>query len=247
MNYIYKYKRIAGAVLAAGIMASSCQDEEYDLKNISTDQLTITTALDAPVAQTTIQIRDLLLHEETSGILELKDSTYNIKDITTDEDIPLPDYITSGTLIESSDTIKDIEMEDFFGKGEIIDSLIFGRLKFNIVNQLPFAVDLTMHFYSADTIDAQNIQFVEDTTLRRSFTVKPCKINQKTKACKHSTEANLKIDFDGKDNQSLLKLKRMIIEYKLSMDEIEEFYLLKDAYVSLDFSAYLKARLLLTD
>lgn len=52
------------------LFQNSCNVDDYDLKGVTSDSLEITTAIDAPLAYTTVTIADMLKHQHVNGLTE---------------------------------------------------------------------------------------------------------------------------------------------------------------------------------
>lgn len=234
-------------------MLSSCEVDEYDLKDMSTDSLMIETALDAPIGSVDLTLKDIFRNKGALGNIVTLDSVYELSKIISEKDIPLPLEAISGTDISSSDTVKGVDFANYFGKGEVLDSLEDVKLKMNVVSDFPFDVDFELIFLRDDTVGFDynvNLPFVEIKeikSLKRSFSVKSALVDKHTHKVLEANYSDLKFEFSSKDSELLQKVNHIKINYHLAMPDDGMMYLDEDYRLKVSLSAYIKARLLLND
>ncbi|MBR0501939.1 MAG: hypothetical protein IJJ77_01690 [Paludibacteraceae bacterium] len=237
----------------AVLMLTSCEVEEYDLKNMNADSLMIETALDAPIGSVNLTLKDVFRHRGSSGSIVTMDSIYEISKMIDEKDIPLPLTAITGTDISASDTIKGVDFGNYFGKGEILDSLEDVKLKLRIINKLPFNVKLELLFLRDDTVGFDynvNLPIVEQKeikSLKQSLSVKSASIDKKTHEVLEADYSDATFEFSGKDSKMLQKVNHIKVNYHLAMPLDGSLYLDEKYGLEVSLSAYMKARLLLND
>ncbi len=251
--YCFCTRYIIPVLAMAVLMLTSCEVEEYDLKNMNADSLMIETALDAPIGSVNLTLKDVFRHRGSSGSIVTLDSIYEISKMIDEKDIPLPLTAITGTDISASDTIKGVDFGNYFGKGEILDSLEDVKLKLRIVNKLPFNVKLELQFLRDDTVGFDynvNLPFVEQKeikSLRQSLSVKSATIDKKTHEVIEADYSDATFEFSGKDSKMLQKVNHIKVNYHLAMPLDGSLYLDEKYGLEVSLSAYMKARLLLND
>ncbi len=237
----------------AVLMLTSCEVEEYDLKDMNADSLMIETALDAPIGSVNLTLKDVFRHRGSSGSIVTMDSIYEISKMIDEKDIPLPLTAITGTDISASDTIKGVDFGNYFGKGEILDSLEDVKLKLRIINKLPFNVKLELLFLRDDTVGFDynvNLPIVEQKeikSLKQSLSVKSASIDKKTHEVLEADYSDATFEFSGKDSKMLQKVNHIKVNYHLAMPLDGSLYLDEKYGLEVSLSAYMKARLLLND
>jgi len=237
----------------ATLLLTSCEVEEYDLKNMNADSLMIETSLDAPIGSVNLTLKDIFRHRGSSGNIVTLDSIYEISKMIEEKDIPLPLMAITGTDISSTDTIKGVDFGNYFGKGEILDSLEDVKLKLQIINKLPFDVKLELLFLRDDTVGFDynvNLPFVEQKeikSLRQSLSVKSASIDKKTHEVTEVSYSDAKFEFSGKDSKMLQKVNHIKVNYHLAMPLDGSLYLDEKYGLEVSLSAFMRARLLLND
>lgn len=238
-------KMLGYALLLLGTTYLSSCKEEYDLEDLSTENLAIVTALDAPIAKMELSMKDVFLHRGSGGHLVTADSTYDLRYIYSEEKIPLPNDIIAGTDITAQDTLKDVNFEEYIGQGNIVDSLEAINLKLKVTNELPFKVNAELRFLEdAYEFNTNHIEGVtqEIPSLRRSFTIDGCAVNPTTKLMSQSSEATVSLKFSGQDNEALRRVNYIVIVYTMAMGS-DIFRLEKESAIKLNMSAYIKAKI----
>ncbi len=223
----------------------SCNEEEYDLSNIS-DDLVVETALDAPIGTVSISLPDVFLHRGAGGNFSSKDSVFNLKDILSEKDIPLP-IMAKSINVSASDTLHGVGFNNVFGDGNPIDSLENIVLKVNVENQLPFSVDLELRFLYTDTIFSSPTTYTivqaEDESLRRSAYIESSEIDPSSKMFYSSSYSDVKFEYDSSENEKLRRVKDIVLLYGLQSSGGSLFYLSSDYLFKATLSAYVKAKL----
>ena len=237
----------------AVLLLTSCEVEEYDLKNMNADSLMVETALDAPVGSVNLTLKDVFRHRGSSGNIVTIDSIYELSKMIEESDIPLPLVAITGTDISASDTLKDVDFGNYFGKGEILDSLEDMKLKMKVVNKLPFEVKMEIGFLRGDTVgfdynvNLPIIEMKELKSLRRAFSVNSAKIDKKSHEVIEAAYSDVNFEFSGKDTEMLQKVNHIKINYHMAMPLDGSLYLDEKYGLQVSLNAYMKARLLLND
>ncbi len=251
MGKMCSTKKILGIplFLLGSVFLSTCV-EEYDLENLPTNNLSVETAVDAPLANVEVTMKDVFLHRGSSGMFVTKDSTYDIRYIYSEEKVPLPNDVMTGTEVVAKDTLKDLDLNDYFGPGEIIDSLEAANLKFKVINELPFSVNVEVRFLrnpSEKEGQTNGGALIEMPSLKRSFTVNKCEIDPSTKALGKATESNVSLRFDGADTNELQNVEHIEFIYNMKMEGDDYFHITQESAVKIFLSGYLKARIVYTE
>lgn len=231
-------------VLVSMAFFNSCDVEEYDLSNITSDMMETETALDAPVGRINITMENVFMQKSANGAIDTKDSVYHVEDYKLGDKLPFP-MMATNIDIRSSDTLKNVEFDDIFGVSAPIDSVERVSLKFNVINQLPVRADLSVSFYKRTMKDKESkiYTLTEITSLRRSISIAGSEVDPVTKQLYTANYAVEKFEFSGPECSEIKDVTDIVVFYKLKSNEGEYFYLEKDYALQVSLSAYMKAKL----
>lgn len=242
---------VLGVILLTALH-TSCSVEEYDMDKLSMDSLMLETSVDVPFASVDLTLKDVFLHRGSKGKFITEDASYNIAEITEEEQVPLPSIVVKETSIIALDSLTDVAFKDGFGPGKVLDSIIEARLKFDVRNELPFDIDITVHFVCQDSFIVTTRPLVYEErkyiseSLDRSIHVDGSDIDSKNRKLVSATTCRQEIKFLPEDNEELIKVTDIIFEYQLNLP-VNKAFVSKDYKLSTKMSAFLRANLSLTD
>lgn len=227
------------------LLGSGCSKEEYDLENLSTDSLLIKTALAAPIGSVKMRLNDIVRHKGISGKIVSDDIDINLAEIL---ELALPLKCSFGTHITGYDTITGINLNEYLGESNMIDSLHVAALNFEIENQFPLNSIIKIVFMTEE--DILGMPFYQDLAapdLNIQIDIPKAKSLSNPSDPISSTTVNREIKVKGDAQADLMKATAMRIEYELILGDGETCYLVENQFLKLDISAYLKADVLLND
>ncbi len=225
----------------------ACTEEEYDFDTLSTDSLTTTTALEAPIGKVNITVEDIFLHRSSKGTFNIGTQEYNLSDFVIGDEVPLPAYVDFSSDVTSIDSLTEVGFDDVFGEENIIDSLYGVVLNFEIYNEIPFNGVVEIRFMR-DIVEevfgeGEVSMLYEEKSLRRSIEVGASNYDPTTKKLINGTKSKASVEFDGSANEALSKITQIDMVYRLYANKSEVF-LEKDYHIDIKVSAYAKARLI---
>ena len=227
------------------LFGSGCSKEEYDLENLSTDSLLIKTALAAPIGNVKMTLNDIVKHDGIGGQIVTENSAINLAEIL---ELALPLKCTFGTHVTGYDTITGINLNEYLGESNMIDSLHVAALNFEIENQFPLNAIIKIVFMSEE--EFLGIPFYQDLAapdLNIQIDIPKAKSLSNLSEPISSAIVSKEIRVEGRAQADLMKATAMRIEYELILGGDEACYLVENQYLKLDISAYLKADVLLND
>ncbi len=253
-NKILIFAAICGFLLSG---AASCVEDEYDLSELSTDSLMVTTAIEAPIAKCIISMDDVFQHRGSKGtvikyddLLGKLDSIYDLSKFTKDDASILPGYFVMEDGIVSTDTLYDVKIKDVCGKDNTIDSIYTAELTFDVVNEVPLGGSIEFRFLRGETLNVMGVEtsvYVEEKSLRRSVEVCHSTIGTDRKLLS-AGKNTYKVSYNGDDLEALSRVEDIEMIYNLDpVSAVDEYYLSKDYKVSVFLSVYIKAKVLLND
>ncbi len=146
------------------------------------------------------------------------------------------------------DTITGIDLNEYLGESNIVDSLHVASLNFEIENQFPLNAIIKIVFMSEE--EFLGIPFYQDLTAPDlNIQIDIPKAKSLTNLSEPISPAiiNKEIKVGGSAQADLMKATAMRIEYELILGDGQACYLVENQYLKLDISAYLKADVLLND
>ncbi|MBP5420993.1 MAG: hypothetical protein J6Y78_00985 [Paludibacteraceae bacterium] len=231
-------------VLASMAFFNSCDVEEYDLSNVTSDMMMTETALDAPLGRVNVTMENVFLQKSANGAINTKDSVYHVEEYKLGDKLPFP-MMATNIDIKSSDTLKKVGFDDVFGVYAPIDSVERVSIKFNVINQLPVRADLSMSFFKRTKKDKDSkiYTLTEITSLRRSISIAGSEVDPVTRQLYTANYAVEKFEFSGPECQELKDVTDIVVYYKLKSNDGEYYYLEKDYALQVSLSVYMKAKL----
>lgn len=227
------------------LLGNSCTKEEYDLKDIPVDSLLIKTALAAPIGNVKMTLNDIVRHDGIGGKLVTDNMIIDLEDVMK---LPFPLYCTFGTRITGYDTITGIDLNEYLGESNIIDSLHVASLNFKIENQFPLNAVIKIIFMSEEEIFG--IPFYQDIPaedLNIQIDIPAAQSMSNPTAPITTSTVNREVKVEGRSQANLMNATAMRIEYELILNGDQVICLVENQHLKLDISAYLKADVLLND
>ncbi len=237
--------------------STSCVEDEYDLSELSTDSLMVTTAIEAPLAKCIISVDDVFQHRGSKGtvikyddLFGKLDSIYDLSKFTKDDASILPGYFVMEDGVVATDTLNGVNIKNVCGKGNTIDSIYTAELTFDVVNEVPLGGSIEFRFLREETLNVMGVEtslYVEEKSLRRSVEVSHSTVGTDRKLLS-AGKNTYKVSYDGDDLEALSRVEDIEMVYNLKPAyEEDEYYLSKDYRVSVFLSVYMKAKVLLNN
>ncbi len=237
--------------------STSCVEDEYDLSELSTDSLMVTTAIEAPLAKCIISVDDVFQHRGSKGtvikyddLMGKLDSIYDLSKFTKDDASILPGYFVMEDGIVATDTLNGVNIKNVCGKDNTIDSIYTAELTFDVVNEVPLGGSIEFRFLREETLNVMGVEtslYVEEKSLRRSVEVSHSSVGTDRKLLS-AGKNSYKVSYGGDDLEALSRVEDIEMIYNLNpVNEEDEYYLSKDYRVSVFLSVYMKAKVLLNN
>ena len=241
-------KRIYIPLVSFGVAAclanSSCQVEDYYLDDLSTDSLVITPSVGAPIGRVDITMADVFKHDRLKGQLmariEEQSAEIDFEEHGLDNNIALPILLTQGTDVTASDTLDDLNFDEYLGSGKAVDDIDIIQLKFALENGIPLNADLNLYF-----LDSLN-QIIDDEEIHQNITIDAAKVGANYKPSS-STSKNVVVEYTGKNIKSLSKAQSLKIDYVFRMPDSECVYVDSTQTLHVNIKAYAKATSLVNE
>lgn len=228
-------KFVSIPLLVAGIccLQNSCKIEDYYLDDFSTDSVVVTPSVGVPVGKTVVTLDDLFKHDGLKGVLVTDHGdVYNFKQHGLDNEIPLPFYVIDGTSVSAADTLKNVDLDEYLGDGNLVNDINLAKLKLTVHNGMPFGASLRLIFVDSLYNRLSDDRHDED------FLVKNALIGTDYKPSK-PVESSHVFEYTGKDLDMLRKTKHIIVDFDFVMPEFDVIHL--DQNYKVDASAKLYA------
>ena len=245
----------AAACLVLFFGATGCVEDEYDLSELSTDSLMVTTALEVPLAKSIISVDDVFKHRGSKGIVVKFDSLmgdldaiYDLSKFTKDDPSVLPGYFVMEDGIVATDTLFGIDLGNAIGKEKTVDSIYAAELTFDVVNEVPLGGTIEFRFLRKETLSVMGVEtsvYIEEKSLRRSVEISASTFGTDRKLVS-AGKNTYTVGYEGDDAEALNRVTDIEMIYNLNPVYAEdEYYLSEDYRVSILLSAYIKAKVLL--
>lgn len=240
-----KFLSITLGILAIFCGYPSCTVEDLDLDKLDTDSLYLQTALDVPVAQITANLKEIIKHTKSKGVIITPDSTYILTG-NEKESLKLPIVIQKGSFVEEMDSFPGLHFNNKVGEGRAIDLMEQCILKIEVENGLPLTIDYTIKFYHKDTI-TNTMEEIPELRKDQSFTASPASLNESN----HTTEANKvtkhQITYDKSYMTPLSMVDRINVEYSFSMEEYDQSIITEKNAMKMKIACFFKGGILINE
>ncbi len=240
-----KFLSVTLGILAVFCGQPSCTVEDLDLDKLDTDSLYLQTALDVPVAQVTANLKEIIKHTKSKGIIITPDSTYILTG-NEKESIKFPIVIQKGSFVEEMDSFPGLHFDNKVGEGRAIDLMEQCILKIEVDNGLPLSIDYTIKFFHKDTI-TNTMEEIPELRKEQSFTAQPATINESNHTAAANTVTKHKITYDKSYMAPLSMVDRINVEYTFSMDEYDQSILTEKNTMKMKIACFFKGGLLINE
>jgi hypothetical protein len=130
--------------------------------------------------------------------------------------VEIPALLKKGSYITARDTIKDINLGDYIGKGYTIDKI---KVKCALENYLPFNATVQLYFVQVDTIaGVPSMSIIPDTSINKHIDIASAMVNETGEVTNGRTNEQ-DILFTNDMTDELKKAKHLILVYKVAVDD----------------------------
>lgn len=202
-------------LLSVGV---GCKEEMDDILDGS-DTFSVKTSVGIPLAKVKFTMEDILRHRASKGMIEIDEVVYDISDFDINSELPeLVNVKFDSDAIDASDAIDVDDLDDVFGEGGTIEKINELDLYVEVFNELPLDGDIELHFMSEVDDPVLGTITTEQTSLRRSVSIK---MAQKDAQGKFVSGVTTKTSLNmGKDAaETLSKVTSIEMYYRFLTDQ----------------------------
>ncbi|MBO7607599.1 MAG: hypothetical protein J6T28_08305 [Paludibacteraceae bacterium] len=240
-----KFLSVTLGILAIFCGYPSCTVEDLDLDKLDTDSLYLQTALDVPVAQVSANIKEIVKHKKSKGIIITPDTTFTITDELR-KNVKLPIVILKGTYVEEKDSFTGLRFYNKVGEGRAIEHVEQCILKIEVDNGMPLDIYYKLTFYHKDTIN-NTLEEITELRKEQSFTANPAKLNESNHTTSNNTITKHKITYDKSFMPSLELIDQINVEYKFSLEEYDQTILTDKNMMKMKIACFFKGGILINE